>query len=172
MRNDMRLFFFVWICGATTLGAVQTQSPADPVREVEIDQIDVICRVEGRQLIVDPGFEVRTKQASCAALLVQGDAVLDKLNPSMLDARLDYDPNEKAYRITWPEAGRHRVDATFIARGEPEPNSPWQRASLRLPDSRLRQIRLTSGQPDLEVDLPGALRVQRRVDQGQVVVEA
>jgi hypothetical protein len=36
----------------------------------------------------------------------------------------------------------------------------------------VRQIRLVASQPDLEVQLPRALRVQRSIDQGQLVVEA
>jgi hypothetical protein len=173
VRNEMRVLGVTWICAAAALGAApQAASSVDSACGVEIDQIQVACRIEGRQLAVSPSFEARTKQASCGTVLVQGNAVLDKLDPAMGDARLDYDPNDRAYRIVWRQPGLHRVDATFIARGDAEPNSLWQRASLRLPAGRVRLIRLLSDQPDLEVDLPGALRVLRRIEQGQLIVEA
>ncbi len=104
--------------------------------------------------------------------LVQGDVVLEKLDPPLVGGRLDYEPNEKAYYVFWPGSGRHHVTAAFLARSSTEAASPWRQTRLQVPRGRVRQIRLTSSQPDLEVQLPGALRVQRRVDQGQLVIEA
>jgi hypothetical protein len=165
---------------------------------IEIDQVQVTCRIDGRQLAVTVDFEARTKQASSRMALVQGDVVLEKLEgsqsrasaigvpvPPLADGRLEYDPNDKAYYVIWPAAGRHRVAAAFMARSLTEPgqspatppaavggSNPWRQARLQVPHGRVRQIRLISSQPDLEVQLPGALRVQRHVEQGQLVMEA
>lgn len=113
-------------------------------------------------------------------VLLQGDAVLEKLDPQpdsgelsrVGGMRLEYDPNDKAYYVAWPGPGRYRVGASFMAQSVTEPNGPWRQASLQVPGGRVRQIRLVAGRPDLEVQLPGALRVQRHIDQGQLVVEA
>jgi hypothetical protein len=145
---------------------------ADLTSGVEIDQVQLNCGIDGRQLTVTLDFEARTRKESCRMVLVQGDAVLEKLAPGSIACRLDYDPNEKAYWIAWPRAGRHRVGATFMAQSATEPNSPWRQASLQVPGGRVRQIRLVSTQPDLEIELPGAVRVQRHVEQGQLIVEA
>jgi hypothetical protein len=166
--NKMRVLAVACVLAATLLGSSQILR-ADGI---EMDQIQVGCRIDGRRLAVNLNFEAHTKQASSGTVLIQGNAVLEKMSPRMADARLEYDPNDREYRVAWSRPGLHPVDATFVARGDMEPDSSWQRACLHLPAGRVRQIRLLSDQPDLEVDLPGALRVRRRVDQGQLIVEA
>jgi len=171
--NKVRACLIVWMCA--TAGASVTPEaspPADLSSGIEIDQVQLTCRIDGRQLAVTVDFEAHTKQASRTMVLIQGDAVLEKLDPPLVGMRLGYDPNDSAYRVTWPRPGRYRVGATFMAQSVTEPNSPWRQASLQVPGGRARQIRLVTSQPELEVQLPGALRVQRRIDQGQLVVEA
>jgi len=180
----MASLLITWICATAGMSATE-QAPADSSAGVEIDQVQVTCRIDGRQLAVTVDFEARTKQASSRMALIQGDAVLDKLDTPLADGRLEYDPNDKAYYVIWSAPGRHRVTATFMARSLTEPGqgpampqaavenlNPWRQAHLQVPHGRVRQIRLISRQSDLEVQLPGALRVQRRVEQGQLVVEA
>jgi len=189
--NTTRVFLIVWIyamVGGTleldlSVSSYAKESvEASTVKQVpplgaspsgaEIDQVQLTCRIDGRQLAVTMDFEARTRQASCRMALVQGDVVLEKLDPALVGGRLDYDPNDKVYYVVWPGPGRHRVTAAFLARSWTEAGDPWRQAHLQVPGGRVRQIRLTSSQPDLEVQLPGALRVQRRVDQGRLVVEA
>ncbi|MEN6427696.1 MAG: hypothetical protein ABFE13_20260 [Phycisphaerales bacterium] len=173
VRNKMRVCLVTWMCATVGMGATpQASQSGDPSTGVEIDQVQLTCRIDGPQLGVTVEFEARTRQADRRIVLVRGDAVLEKLGPAMATGRLDYDPNDRVYHITWPGSGKHAVAATFVARGEVEPNSPWRRASLEVPGGRVRQIRLLGNQPDLEVELPGALRVQRRIEAGQLVMEA
>ncbi|MBN1507652.1 MAG: hypothetical protein JW955_12445 [Sedimentisphaerales bacterium] len=169
----MRFLLTTWMYAAAVVGAAaEAPSSADSSAGIEIDQVQITCRIDGRQLAVTTGFEAKTKQPSCRMRLIQGDVVLEKLDPSLAGMPLAYDPNDRAYYVTWPEPGRHRVDATFMAQSVTEPNGPWRRASLQVPGGRVRQIRLVASQGDLEVELPGALRVERHVDQGQLIVEA
>ncbi len=113
----MRSLWIVWIFMTAGLSAAeQAAPPVDSSTGIEIDQVQVTCRIDGRQLAVTVDFEARTKQASSRMALVRGDAVLDKLDPPLTDGRLEYDPNDKAYYVTWPAAGRHRVAAAFMAR--------------------------------------------------------
>ncbi len=171
--NKTQVCVITWIWATVGLAAALPESTsADLSSGIEIDQVQLTCRIDGPQLVVSVDFDARTKQASRKTVLVQGDAVLETLDPAMTSGRLDYDPNAAAYHIVWLEPGVHHVGVTFAVRSVTEPNHPWRRASLRVPGGRVRQIRLLSRQPDLEVELPGALRVQRRIDQGQLVVEA
>ncbi len=186
MRNKIAGLLIAWICATAGMSATkQTAPPVDSSAGIEIDQVQVTCRIDRRQLAVTVDFEARTKQASSRMALVRGDVVLEKLDPPLADGRLEYDPDDKVYYILWPAAGRHRVAVTFMARSLTEPGqspatpqavvggpNPWRQARLQVPQGRVRRIRLISNQPDLEVQLPGALRVQRRVEQGQLVVEA
>ena len=196
--NNIRVWLIILICATVASAGVQATeqlaaradngpattdaagTEAHPASGIEIDQVQITCRIDGRQLAVTVDFEARTKQPLRRMLLLQGDAVLEKLDPQgdsgqisrVAGIQLEYDPNDKAYYVTWLEPGRHRVNATFMAQSMTEPNGPWRQASLRVPGGRVRQIRLIASRPDLEVQLPGALRVQRRIDQGQLVVEA
>lgn len=162
-----------WVFATAGMGATpQSPQSVAPSSGVEIDKVQLTCRIDGPQLAVTVEFEAHTKQMDNRIVLVRGDAVLEKLDPATTTGRLDYDSNERAYSITWPRSGNHAVSAAFVACGAVEPNSPWRQASLDVPGGRVRQIRLLSSQPDLEVELPGALRVQRRIESGQLVIEA
>ncbi len=195
--NNLRVRLIAWICvaafgfeaqaaeqSAPQADGLATAKAAEPEAHgasgIEIDQVQITCHIDGRQLAVTVDFEARTKEAWRRMVLLQGDAVLDKLDPQpdagqisrVGGTQLEYDPNDRAYHVTWPEPGRHNVNATFMAQSATEPNGPWRQASLQVPGGRVRQIRLVSSRPELEVQLLGALRVQRRVDQGQLIVEA
>ena len=171
--HKARGYLIIWLCATAGLGATPEASPpADLSSGIGIDQVQLACRIDGRQLAVTVDFEARTKQTLRRMVLIQGDAVLEKLDPPLTDGQLGYDPNDKTYHVTWRQAGRHRVAATFMVQSATEPNSPWRQASLQAPAGRVRQIRLVSDRPDLEVQLPHALRVQRRVEQNQLIVEA
>jgi hypothetical protein len=60
----------------------------------------------------------------------------------------------------------------FVTKSEADPNSLWRQTSLQLPFGRVRRIQLTSDRPDLEVQLPAAMRVQRQIEQGQLIITA
>ena len=173
VRNKLRVHLMTWVCATAGMSATpQAPRSADLSCGAEIDEVQLTCRIDGPQLAVTVEFEARTKQAARTILLLGGDAVLKDLDPAITTGRLDYDPNDRVYHVTWPESGRRQLAATFVARSAREPNSPWRRASLDVPGARVRQIRLLSDRSDLEVELPGALRVQRRIEAGRLVMEA
>jgi len=169
----IRVCLFGWIVACCSASAEPgAAGPADSSAGIEIDQVQITGRIDGPDLAVTVEFEARTRQADRRMVLLQGQAVLEQLDPRSDGGLLEYDPNAQAYRIAWPQPGRHRVVASFAVQGRADPNGPWRQAALRVPDGRVRQIRLVAHQPELEVQLPGALRVQRREDQGQLEVEA
>lgn len=172
MGNIVRASLIVWMCATAVAGAeARTPPVAGSSSGVEVDEVRLDCRIDGRQLAVTVGFDVHTTQKRCTMLLVRGDAVLEKAEPSP-GMHVAYDPNVKVYDVTWFDPGRRRMTAAFLVLSATEPNSPWRQASLDVPAGRLCRVRLVSPQPDLEVELPRALRVERRIDQGQLVIDA
>ena len=169
MLNKLPIYLVVGMCVAAVAAQPPSGESGNAAAEVEIDQVQATGHIDGPYLTVSVQFDARTKEASGGVLLAQGDAALIGANDY---SPLRYDPNGKAYTVTWPQSGRHHVDANFVVRSTTEADGSWRQATLAVAAGRVRQIRITSNQPDLEVQLPGALRVQRRVEQGQLVVEA
>ncbi|MBN1362188.1 MAG: hypothetical protein JW993_16450 [Sedimentisphaerales bacterium] len=177
IRNHLCVCLLMWLC-VTIAATAAPESPSSAETShfasggIEIDQVEVRGRIDGPHLAVTLAFEAQSSEAPRTMTLIQGDAVLEKLEPPLRDVRLDYDPNDHAYRITWPRKGSYPVRATFMAASSTEANSVWRRARLEVPAGRVRRIRLVSRQSDVEIELPGALQVQRRVEGGELVVEA
>ena len=53
-----------------------------------------------------------------------------------------------------------------MAKSQVDSNSLWREITLQVPVSRVRKDWACGDRPDLEVQLPGAIRVQRRIEQG------
>jgi hypothetical protein len=173
MKHAMVFLLLHWTCLAIGAPADETLSPpVDRSTGVEVAEVQISGRIEGRQFALDLAFEAVTKQPQRRVLLVRGDVVLEKLGREKVDYDLDYDQACKAYYVTWPRAGRHHVSAAFVTRSQADPNGAWRQTSLEVASGRVRQIQLTCDRPDLEVQLPGAMRVQRRIEQGQLRLEA
>lgn len=173
MKSKMTSLLLIWILPAAAALAEETASPAsDQSDGIEIAEVEVTSRIDGRELAVSLDFEAVTKPAHRRMLLIQGDVVLEKLDQAVSDYKLDYDREQKSYHVTWARAGRHQISATFVAKSQVDPNSSWREASLEVPPGRMRKIQLVSDRPDLEVQLPGAMRIQRRIEQGQLTISA
>ncbi len=173
MKSQITFLLLIWILPAVsvlaeeTAGAVSGQSDG-----IEIAEVEVTSRIDGQELSVSLDFEAVTKSAHRRMLLIQGDVVLEKFNQAKADYKLSYDGGQKAYYVAWPRAGRHQISATFVAKSQVDPDSFWREASLQVPSGRMRKIRLVSDRPDLEVQLPNAMRIQRLVEQGQLTITA
>ena len=139
-------------------GAVFAEEPAllrYDSNGIDIAKVEIVGQIEGQELTLGLSFEAETKSGEHRLLLMQGDAVLQKLDQAKRDYKLAYDQSQKAYYAVWTRAGRHQIDATFVAKPEFDPNSPWREARLEVPSGRMRSILLESVRAELEVDLPG-----------------
>lgn len=173
MKSKMASLLLTCILSAATVSAEETVSPpADPANEIDIAEVAITGQIDGQELAVSFSFEAVTKQARRRMLLIRGNAVLKTLTPTKTDYKLDYDQEQKAYYVVWAKAGRHQVNAAFMAKPEVDPNSPWRETSIDVPFGRVRRIQLASDRPDLEVQLPSAMRVQRKVEQGRLTISA
>jgi hypothetical protein len=173
MQSKMASLLLICILASVVASAEQVASPqADQSNDVEIPEVNITGRIEGRELTLDLSFEAETKARDCRILLIQGDAVLQKLTDTKADYKLDYDGQKKAYHLFWSGSGRHQVNATFVTKPQVDANSPWRQVSLQVPEGRMRRIQLVSDRADLEVELPGAMRLQRQIEQGQLTITA
>jgi len=173
MEHKLASLLLSCACLAVTALADETvPPPADLSMGVEIAEVQITGRIEGQQLALNLGFEATTKLPHRRTLLIQGNAVLEKLDREQIDLKLDYDQERKAYHVAWPRAGRHQVSAAFAARPQADPNGPWRQIDLEIASGRVRQIQLVCDRPDLEVQLPGAMRVQRQIEEGRLKIEA
>jgi hypothetical protein len=191
-----RIASVVLICTllvATSFGQQPQSPPAEPPAQVdepqkiappqevdqsdkiEIAEVDITGKINDRDLELALDFTIDTKLPRYRILIMQGDVVLKKSDRTPTDYRLDYNPAEKAYYLSWTRTGRYHVKETFVARPKLDSgggDNPWQEASLTVPSGRMRNVRLTSDRPDLEVQLPDAMRVKRSTEQGQLAIEA
>ncbi len=173
VRNGLRICLLAWICVTVVTGATpETSVSESAAAAIEIDEVRVIGRIDDRHLAVTLDFEVQSREPAAAMTLIRGDVVLEKLDPPLRDARLDYDPNEKVYRVVWSREGAHHMRATFMVASTTETGSLWRRACLDVPAGRVRLIKLVSRQSDVDIELPGALQMRRHASGDELVVEA
>ncbi|MBN1124279.1 MAG: hypothetical protein JXA82_04670 [Sedimentisphaerales bacterium] len=169
----MSLFLLVciWASIASSTEKI-TPTGVDEVNEIEIPEVIVSGRIEDQELMLNLSFKAETKARNRRILLIQGDAVLQTLPESNTEYKLDYDEQQKAYYLVFSRAGRYQVNTTFVTGPQPDPNSPWQQVDVQVPLGRMRKIELVCDRKDLEVDLPGAMRLQRQTEQGQLTISA
>ncbi|MHC4949502.1 MAG: sulfite exporter TauE/SafE family protein [Planctomycetota bacterium] len=148
-------------------------SESKPLKEIEIEQLQVTSRINGNDLGMTLDFEAKaTRLSHRRMLLVQGDVVLDTFNRPESGCKLDYDRTQKAYYITLPKQGSYSLHPSFVAKSQIDKTSFWREVELQVPTGRVRRIQLVSDRPDLEIQLPGAMRIQRQVEQGQLTITA
>ena len=85
--------------------------------------------------------------------------------------RIEYDQARKAYVMQWPDPGTYKVVATFAVRAT-EIGDGMAQATFSVPSANVRSLEMESARTDMEVDLPEALRVERHVGDGKLVVRA
>jgi len=174
MNPKAVLLLLSWICLTSPAWSEEqvVPPPAEPAPQVEVAEVQITARIEDEQLAMNLDFEAKTEQTDRRMVLARGQVVLTPSEVQRLDYRLDYDPNLQAYDITWPGKGDHRVNVDFMVKAEPDPQGAWRQGSVDIPFGRVRRVRLLSDRPNLEVELPGAIRVERQVQDGQLVVTA
>src|SRR3990172_7031203 len=171
MKCKMSCLLLACLLSAGTVFAEEPAFLRNEPNGIDIAEVEIVGQIEGQELTLGLSFEAVTKGGEPRLWVMQGDAVLQKLNQAKRDYKLAYDQAQKAYYAVWARAGRHQINATFVAKPEFDPNSPWREARLELPSGRMRSIRLESARADLEVDLPGAMRVRRQIQDGGGKIE-
>ena len=146
--------------------AEEPKPPYEPIEQVRIQG-----QIEGDQASFTIDFEVQAHTTEQFLELAAGDLVLQDLR-AQGPHRLDYDAENQSYRLRWSRPGRYQVSADLAARATPLKDAAWREVSFRVPRSRRRVLQVDCDRADLQVQFPGALRLQRRVEDKQLQVSA
>ena len=160
---------------ASRISAITFKPP-----KVEIVGID--GHIVESQLSLDVEMKVTTYALNQSIDLVSGDVVMRSLvdgqgrviagaaeaadgepAPRATGMSLGYDMESSTYRLTFATVGEHRVHLNCGVRAGQSDEQDWREAAVGLPLSDRRPITLRCDRDDLEVDLPGAVRVRREV---------
>ncbi len=136
--------------------------------DVEVDNAAVLADIDGSNLTFTVRFEITIKQRDQWVDVAVGELVLDEVHSPEGGYTLEYDAERKAYRMGFGSAGSRSVELTLAAKPVPVGETGWREASFEMPASRVRELELTSDRTDLEVELVGAVRVDRKVDDGKL----
>ena len=145
------------------LAAPLTASAASGAPEVSVTDLRLTGRIEGPYVTFTLDCDVQTRAKRQSLALFSGDVVLDELASPTSGHRLQYDPKSREYRISWPRKGKHHVKATFAVRPNVLEDGQWREASFAIPASRFREVEVVCDREDLEIEFPGAMRVERRI---------
>lgn len=152
---------------STTLAVAQTGN-LDPV----ISDMAVTGRIDGTNLTFDLAFDVTTRRADQRIDLLTGDVVIEAWPSPPAGARLGYDAASSTYALAFSSAGRYRIALSFSVRPVPVGETGWREAVFSVPAADVRQLTLRSDRADLELEIPGAVRVDRQVADGELTVTA
>ncbi|QNN22960.1 hypothetical protein HED60_12005 [Planctomycetales bacterium ZRK34] len=158
---------------ATEQSVPQSQPPA-PATAPKIGQMQIDGAIDGRNIAFTLAFDVDHKNPAQVWPLITGDVVLEDIT-STGSPRLDYDAAARSYQLGWPRAGQYHVEATFAVRPtvlKSKDELGWHEASFTVPASRVRELRIVCDRVDLEVHFVGALRQQRAIEDGKLIVSA
>ena len=153
-----QMFLTVIAC----LFAAATPAHAD----VNVTNAAVAADIDGENLTFTVRFDATTKSPGRWVDVAVGEVVLDEVRSPEGGYTIDYDPERKAYRMGFGRAGSRTVELTLAAKPVPVGDTGWREASFEMPASRVRELELSCDRTDLEVELVGAVRVKRRVENG------
>ncbi|MCG8697782.1 MAG: hypothetical protein MI922_06990, partial [Bacteroidales bacterium] len=156
---------------AHVLAIVCSLNAIVPVPATEVTELDITGTILNDQLTLTLSGSIQSKADAPPLSLIQGTVVLDALMQPQAQDHLVYDPNQHAYILQGLRPGKHSVEARFKVKAVPEKHSTWQRATVTIPLGRQRFVRLVTPL-DREVELPGALRVEQIVEEGQRILTA
>lgn len=130
--------------------------------------------IDGRNIDFTLAFDIDHKNAAQTWPLIAGDVVLEDITAAG-SPRLEYNEAARTYELGWPRAGQYHVEATFAVRPtvlKSKDDLGWHEATFTVPASRVRELRIACDRTDLEVRFVGALRQQRAIEDGKLIVSA
>lgn len=121
-----------------------------------ISNLNLTGTIDGENVTFALSFTAEVDARSGADIrLVEGDVALLKGDfPS--GAKLS--KQDKSYFLHLPSRGKHKVVFNFASL--PVKDGDWRQTSFKIPDSIVRKLTMVSDRDDLEVNFPGAMRVE------------
>ncbi len=154
---------------ASLLALALVCSAAGPARGLDeglhasAADVKVSAKIEGQSFTFSLDVNAAAAKDGGELPLAAGDVGLDELVEPKAGAAVKYDAKRRTYSLAFAKAGVQKVSATFAARAAAVQSGAWREAIVDLPPARLRSIEIVCDRADLEVQLPGALRLQRNV---------
>jgi len=161
---------FGWMLMLAALFA--SASSAAEVAGVTVGDVKLNGRIDDQSFSFGLDFGAVSTQPNAVLQLVTGDVVLEDLTEPKAGARATYDADKRAYALTFQAAGTHKIAALFAARAASVESGAWREVALHLPAARMRSIEIACDRSDMEVQLPGALKIERSVADGKLVIKA
>ncbi len=139
---------------------------------LNIKDLSVKGKIEGENITFTIDLTAEAKKARQEIALVSGDMVLlDVIEPKK-DYDMRYDPAGRVYYMSLLRSGTRKVSADFAARPVAVEGGPWRESIFSIPASRMRKLEVECDRTDLEVLFPGALRLNREMRDGKLVITA
>lgn len=113
--------------------------------------------IDGENALFTLAFEAETASRGARIPLAAG-AIAYRGGALPRGATLDYAGN--CYRLMPKGRGRHKVQFEFA--GRPVREGDWRSVSFDIPMASVREVAVQCDRDDLEVNFPGALKLQRR----------
>lgn len=138
--------------------------------EVDVSNAAVVADIDGENLTFTVRLDIVTQSPGRWVDVAVGEVVLDEVRSPGAGYTVAYDADRKAYRMDFGSAGPRTVEFTLAAKPTPVGDTRWREASFEMPASRVRELKLTCDRSDLEVELVGAVRVKRHVEDGKLTI--
>lgn len=171
LRKAINTYFAFTLFAILAVLAGNSTLAFEPPASVDVSDLKITGRITGTAFAFDMGMNVTTQKANDALPLVKGDVVLEQVTAPAANRTLSLDAETRTYAMTFAQPGARQVTATFAARAKVV-QSDWRESTFALPAARIRSIELICDRADLEVQLPGALRVQRVVADKKLTITA
>ena len=139
---------------------------------VNVSDVKITGRIEGQSFSFSLDLGATSAKENAVLPLVAGDVVLEDLLEPKAGARPQYSAEKRAYTLALSAAGLQKISATFAARASTQDRGVWRDVVVDLPSARMRTIEVLCDRTDLEVLFPGALKIERKVANGKLIISA
>ncbi len=166
MKNLIVLIVFTLLLTATARA-----NPGDDGK-IKISDLTVRGQIEGKSITFALAFTAETNRHGVEIPLFDGDAVLIDVVQPASGYRLRYDRDSRTYFMSFPKEGMYGVEIIFAARPTVLDDGEWRQAKFDIPTSQVRRLEVTCDRTDLEVRFPNAMRLEREMREGKLVITA
>ena len=149
-----------------------------------VENVELRGRITGGDITFELSLDATPKKGQHTLELIAGDVAVTQV-PEPTGAALRFDPETSAYSLVLSGTGKRRVTVAFAARAlalgaqragkgaqQAPPPDAWREVAFSLPVSDARAVVIEADRADVQVDLPGAVRMERRVEGGKLTVSA
>lgn len=146
--------------------------PIQPNPNVKVEDLSVKGHIEGENITFTLACTIEALRRRQEMVLVAGDVVLQETGEENRGVEIRYDASRHAYSAYMPSYGKRKIDLDFAARPRVLGDGPWYEATFSIPSANMRQLELVCDRKDLEVLFPGAMRLERKVEDETLTVTA